>query len=678
MGAVSAKIVQWYNKTAQAAYYYPFTRFGFGVSHPRAIKGAKKAAYFGKGLVYLLIDPLRPPGSHKPCFSEMQEAFATAGSGLPSPKELKITPSGAYVLDGISFATGKTDGKLPRVSAESIEKVYGALMGSEYGFLSMVEIAESSDLGLETVSDALRVMIDAPLPGMERVLRIDDFVCLSSLSGVVKKSEFQAAVQRKKSRSSVFYQEIAEKVSQIKNLPTAATPHQVLTKVNEKKGALGLRHLDVFLFDRYGSARLEHQEVLPAEDGAEALLRSVVNGENHSYTIRLGGSNKDAKKNIRSAGLELKMDKSLENFLDHLRERGIEEIILCKALAADRSTQAILVFSNPLLLEKEEDAMGQLNHLAKAVGRTLGKIRDREKSGLGARAAVPIQEKSKVPKPGDKDYGDWRRRNAMAMSRFYNKAIKIFAHICRLSRAYQTSVLEGIEHVFDDIKERWEGPVAVVDAGVGTAYFLERFLSTAKEKGVPIDATAIDLSETACAIAKDVCGDQARVTKGNIASMTRFLEDVAPIQPGSQKLVFLNYVLQYAPIEEVLMDTNRVLEKGGRVLITNFKPKKSMRWNEFWTNVRASWDCGKNKTFGRGRLYEMARFFLLFFKRPFGIVKFAMDIDRDVRKGIIPENPDLDKMKALLENHGFNVLLAEDTHYHAAIRLYAEKVSDLK
>jgi len=292
-------------------------------------------------------------------------------------------------------------------------------------------------------------------------------------------------------------------------------------------------------------------------------------------------------------------------------------------------------------------------------------------------------EKIKVPRLGEEGYESWADRNEMAISRFYDKFTRIFAFICRLSRAYQLSVVEGIEHIIKDFKKRAEGKgeIRVVDAGVGSAYFLERLMQRAENEKLNIRATAIDLSKVACTIAKNVCkrfGDSVQVTKGNIARMTNYLENVDPLKPGSQDLVLLNYVLQYVPLEEVLMETNRVLRMEGRILITNFKPKESMRWNEFWTNVHASWACGKEKKFGHGRLYETARYFLLFFRHALGIVKFAADIDRDVREGIIPENPDKDKLVELLEKYGFEVMLIEDTHHHAALRFYARKTRNLE
>lgn len=103
-----------------------------------------------------------------------------------------------------------------------------------------------------------------------------------------------------------------------------------------------------------------------------------------------------------------------------------------------------------------------------------------------------------------------------------------------------------------------------------------------------------------------------------------------------------------------------------------------MRWNEFWTNVYASWAEGREKGFEHGRLYELARYFLLFFRHPLGIIKFAMYIDRDIRKGIIPENPDAGDLTKLLEESGFKLIApAEDTHHGAAIRVYAEKIKDI-
>jgi len=292
---------------------------------------------------------------------------------------------------------------------------------------------------------------------------------------------------------------------------------------------------------------------------------------------------------------------------------------------------------------------------------------------------VQSQQGSEGPKPGDKDYEEWVDRNELAMSKFYDKSTRIFAYICRLSRGYQVSVLEGIDRVFENIPEGWKGQkVNVVDAGVGGAYFLEKFMQRARKEELDAEVTAIDLSKAACATAKAVIqkefADRVTVTKGNLVKMTRFLEDSDPVKPGSQKLVFLNYVLQYVPIERALAEINQVLEVGGRLLITNFKPKESMRWNEFWTNFRAAWECGKNKKFGHGRFYEFARYLLMFLRHAVGIVKFAMDIDRDVRNGIIPENPNKEQLMVLFENYGFKVLISEDTHQHAALRFYVEKV----
>jgi ubiquinone/menaquinone biosynthesis C-methylase UbiE len=201
-------------------------------------------------------------------------------------------------------------------------------------------------------------------------------------------------------------------------------------------------------------------------------------------------------------------------------------------------------------------------------------------------------------------------------------------------------------------------------------------MNKAAEENVRVEATAIDISKVACAITKDVMGDRARVSKGNIAKMTRFLEELDPIERGSQDMVLLNYVLQYTPIEEVLIEANRVLKPGGRLLITNFKPKNTMRWNEFWTNVRAAWEAGRQRTFGHGRLYELARYFVLFFRHAIGIIKFARSIDRDVRLGIIPENPASDELNQLLEQYGFRLISEQETHHQAAYQLYAEKVSE--
>lgn len=283
---------------------------------------------------------------------------------------------------------------------------------------------------------------------------------------------------------------------------------------------------------------------------------------------------------------------------------------------------------------------------------------------------------------GDRECENWVDRNELAMARFYDESTRIFAYICELSRGYQVSVLEGIDRVFENMPKGWkEQKVKVVDAGVGAAYFLEKFMQRARKEGLDAEVTAIDLSKAACVTAEAVMqnefADRVTVRKGNLVKMTQFLEgDDGPISPGSQKLVFLNYVLQYIPIERALAEINKVLEVGGRLLITNFKPKESMRWSEFKTNLRAAWECGKVKKFGHGRFVEVLRYFWKFFCHPIGIIRFAMEIDREVREGIIPENPDKDELTALLEKHGFKVLIAEDTHQHAALRFYAEKVKD--
>jgi len=72
---------------------------------------------------------------------------------------------------------------------------------------------------------------------------------------------------------------------------------------------------------------------------------------------------------------------------------------------------------------------------------------------------------------------EWVDRNKLAMAKFYDKSTRIFASICRLSRAYQTSVIEGSNRIFGDeeLMAKWKNQeINVLDAGTGSAYFLEK------------------------------------------------------------------------------------------------------------------------------------------------------------------------------------------------------------
>ncbi|MFA6549348.1 MAG: class I SAM-dependent methyltransferase [Candidatus Margulisiibacteriota bacterium] len=292
---------------------------------------------------------------------------------------------------------------------------------------------------------------------------------------------------------------------------------------------------------------------------------------------------------------------------------------------------------------------------------------------------VPAALQHDVPKPGEVGFGTWTRRNELAMSNFYDRFSLTFAHICRLSRAYQVSVIEGVERVLNLIQEKWPGQkIEIIDAGVGSAYFLERLMKTAEQRNLNVWTTALDISFTAVNIAKSVCeamGDKVVVSRGNMTKMTKSLDDIDPIPLSSKKLVCLNYVLQYVSAEAVLKQVYSVLEEGGLLLITNFKPKNTMRWNEFWINWRASWHYGGEMKFGHGRWYEMFRYIFLFLRHPFGIVRFARGIDRDVRAHVIPENPTPDQIKVLLEEQGFEVVggIDDSSHFGAAIQLVAQK-----
>ncbi|PIS30917.1 hypothetical protein COT42_02180 [Candidatus Saganbacteria bacterium CG08_land_8_20_14_0_20_45_16] len=290
-----------------------------------------------------------------------------------------------------------------------------------------------------------------------------------------------------------------------------------------------------------------------------------------------------------------------------------------------------------------------------------------------------------IPRPGEEGYDAWVSRNELAMSGFYDRFSKLFAHICRLSRAYQVSVIDGVDRVLGLVAERWpEEKVGVVDAGTGSAYFLERLMKEARVRAIDLKATAIDISYTAISIARSVCQEliemeKVLISRGNMAKMTRSLDDIDAIGPGSQKVVCLNYVLQYIPIDEVLDQAHTVLADDGLLLITNFKPKKTMRWHEFWTNWRASWNYGKANRFGHGRWYEIFRYIFLFLRHPIGIINFSRGIDRDVRQGIIPENPDSEAVVAVLKKHGFRPIgdINNESHYGAALQLVAEKIPGL-
>ena len=686
MGSIGTRLTRYYKTTAEAARYHGMTKYGFDVAAAEPLKGLPKAGYFVLGLGYSLKEILYPIHDENYQFTQIKEAFAAVTSaqcGIPAPKEIRVTPIGTYELEGKSFSliTSDIGGDLPKKNKEMLSKIYGAMMGSAHRILSIDEIAMGTGYGVQTVIDALKIMVKEPQPGMERVLAIEDFVYFSGLEGEERRSEYQAAQQRHEKRFDVFNNIVGRKIIEIEGLPSSESIHDVFRIVNGDRDKLGIRFLDIFLCQKDDKLYLEQREALPKDfyrpdpQLPEIFMKSVIEGKKYSYSLIIGNDNKEAMNNVQNAGLA--WDNDLRKFFDFLRERGIEDLIIFKALSAEKTPQAILVVSNPVFFgkENEERVITDLNRLSKAVGRTLGRIR-------GDNAVKKAAEESNETALA-KTREDWIDRNEMAVSKFYDKATKIFSYICRLSRAYQTSVLEGIDHVFEDIKRNMaeKGAINVIDAGVGSAYFLEKLMQEAEEKKINIQATAIDLSKVACTIARKVCekfGNLVQVSKGNITKMTKYLENIDPIKPGTQDIFFLNYVLQYAPIEEVLKEVNRVLKIGGRVLITNFKPKKSMRWNEFWTNVSASWVAGREKKFGHGRAYELARYFLLFFRHPFGIVKFAMDIDRDIRKGIIPENPDKGDLAKLLEKCGFNLIdPPEDTHHQAAIRVYAEKIKDL-
>ncbi len=187
----------------------------------------------------------------------------------------------------------------------------------------------------------------------------------------------------------------------------------------------------------------------------------------------------------------------------------------------------------------------------------------------------------------------WVNRNEFAISRFYDENTRTYQHLNHMSRAYQSSVKEGIARIIGEMEKKGPkvGAIAMVDAGVGTAYFLEKFLRAATSKGLDVDCTALDLSKEACLTAGEVCskefGNRVKIVNCNIANMTDPPKDGKEgkqvITPGTKSLVFLNYVLQYAPINDVLIQTNKALEVGGKVLITNFKPGISMSWDIFVT-----------------------------------------------------------------------------------------------
>ncbi len=694
MGTIG-KVQRYINTTSQAAYHYRMTKYGFSVNNGRALTGKKKIGYFFLGLGYELKDllthsdllnPSRKTGSLLPA-----PALALSKRSVSTLKGDRNAPYKSSDLSGVSFSLLSSDVEGPAVepSKKILENICAVMMRSEYKVLSVEEIAMETECGMQTVLNALRVMMKNPPPGIDKVEAFEDFVYFAGLQGEARRVEYNRARQRHEGRFASFLRVVGDKILAIEGLPVTETTGDVLRMLNEDRDKLGIRFLDIFLFYPGGKLKLEHRNVLPEDfyrpgpQAPEALMKNVIEGEKYSYSVKVGkDDNREAKSSIREAGWE--WEKDFNKFFSSLRERGIEDLIILKALSAEKAPQAVLVVSNPVFFgeKNKERVVTELNRLAKAVGRTLGKIR--KVSAVAPQdSAAGSAEASKVPAPGEAGYKDWVDRNELAISKFYDRSTKTFAHICRLSRAYQMSVVEGIDRIFEDIKGRWPGEkaISVIDAGMGTAHFLEKFMLRADAEKIKVKATAIDLSKAACAIAGAACtkfGDRVSITKGNIAKMTRFLEDADPIKPASQKLVFLNYVLQYVPIHDVLKETNRVLEKGGRVLIANFKPKKSMRWNEFWTNVRASWKAGREKKFGHGRLYEMLRYFLLFFRHAIGIIKFAVNIDRAVEEGIMPVNPDKEELTALLEKYGFKVLLAEDTHHQAGLRFYAEKVRDLE
>ena len=60
------------------------------------------------------------------------------------------------------------------------------------------------------------------------------------------------------------------------------------------------------------------------------------------------------------------------------------------------------------------------------------------------------------------------------------------------------------------------------------------------------------------------------------------------------------------------------------------------------------------------------------------MINFSRRIDKAVRAGHIPENPDADDWKILLDAYGFEIESSNDTHGGNAVMIMARKARETK
>ncbi|MFC1637426.1 class I SAM-dependent methyltransferase [Candidatus Margulisiibacteriota bacterium] len=564
MAALKAKANAFINRTAQAAYYHPITKYGFSVSGRQPLKGKQKAAYFLLGLGQSLVDKVNSLSAARPTLP--QYLPMTAPLHAPVLHTVKSKGLDRLLLPTMAqmSATGRGGGGGP----ELVNKVEGFFVGKEA--LSLQEIGIGINEGISAVKKALDQLVAADrLETRDGTIYYQRWLTGQQLDAVLSKVKQAENDRFHKFLATVdiIHRDLGEErlatpsVGDIVRVLTQYTPHlcgreavELLTK--NPNGSL------------YLASGILETGFRPAGHPS-GYYKTILEGKEDFYDVTINKGRVEARDKEDGASQLLAQELvKAKDRVRHYSQAGVERMIFLR-LRSDQGAEGVLVFYNPVFFETEDygSVKRQFKAIANVAGRALGRRIQPQMSPTVVEPDAAIAMVLDLQQRGIEKYSATGEQKVWdSGAKYYDR--RIAGQVDRNSREDVMAYLgQRIQEALD--KASPEESIKILDLACGTGNMLPYIMARFSEQAHRLSIAMVDWSGVAIARAR--ARAEKLATELDIKSLDIQFEvadmlDLVNRYPENTFDIAFAHMGFYAPEQRVAQAINgftKVLKPGG-------------------------------------------------------------------------------------------------------------------
>lgn len=456
MAVVRAKVNQFVNSTAQAAYHFPMMRLGFRVNQPRQLSSGQTAKYFVKGLGYQALDLLKPSHSASR-YSQLRASFQTVAGGdvvVLSPTRINVSPS------GISQAT---EGPLLMTGSHSVadrkKLIIRAVRQHFVGrkALSVQQVAIATNYGIAAVRAALEHLeSEGNLKS-----RDSDYYYHNWLDGQALDMALEEAGKEEERRMNTFLRTVdavhGEMAEDELERPNVGDIIRILTQYAPE--ICGREDVELLTLAQEGAlycdSRVLETQFRPAEEPSP-YMRSILAGERDVYDLLIvDGVVKARDQDDEVTGA---IAEQLNQDPDRVRgylQAGVERLVLLRLQSDPQTPEGIVAIYNPVFFAPKHTSIVErgLKTLARVTGKALGRrvkpVRQPEAAAASETLPVAADEVAVARIPMPHSESQYHGGSKMFVSgpfttEYTDEPAKNFARIWEKVRHDYNDVIEDI------------------------------------------------------------------------------------------------------------------------------------------------------------------------------------------------------------------------------------------